>query len=204
MEISEEVIDGIRELVTIGVGHSAGMLNDLTNAHITLTVPDVHIFKMGQENAFTPVLYPMTPEGTSQVTMSFFGECTGSLHLIFPNKSAINLVIILTKEDESPDEMDALRVETLMEVGNIIMSSVMSSFSILLTSRLSFLFPSYQTGIRNMNNSASQVSSDIGIMARTRFEVHEKEIEGLLFFFLTESSFKHIQKRILEIMECGL
>ena len=79
--------------------------------------------------------------------------------------------------------MDALRVETLLEVGNIIMSAVMSAMSILLTSRLSFQFPSYRTERRYIINSDIMKRYEIGIIARTRFEVHQKVIEGIFSSF---------------------
>ncbi|MFH0966220.1 MAG: chemotaxis protein CheC, partial [Methanobacteriota archaeon] len=132
MNIPEEVLDGIRELITIGVGRSGGMLYRLTNAHVTLTVPDVHISDLASENYMGTALHQLTSDDTSYVTLKFSGELTGSFSLMIPYSSALNLVFILTREEGSPDEMDALRVETLLEVGNIIISSVMSAFSILL------------------------------------------------------------------------
>jgi len=204
MEISEEVLDGIRELVTIGVGHSAGMLNELTNAHLTLTVPEVQVFQITQETILNVVNQGMIPSDTSQILLSFSGECSGSISLIIPHKSAINLVLILTGEEGSPDEMDALRVETLLEVGNIIISSVMSSFSILLTSRLSFRFPSYQSGNWIIEDKISKNNPEIGILAKTRFEVQKKNIEGSILFLLTASSFEKYKKSIIHIMESGL
>jgi len=204
MDISEEVLDGIRELVTIGVGHSAGMLNELTNAHITLTVPEIHIFDNISDDLTKLTDYGMNPEDTSQIFLAFSGECTGSLSLIIPYQSAINLVILLTGEDGSPDEMDALRVETLFEVGNVIISSVMSSFSILFTSHLSFQFPSYHTGIWNKDSHIFDSQPDMGILARTKFQVQQKEIDGFLLFLLTRTSFERFGDSIKRIMERGL
>lgn len=204
MEISEEVLDGIRELVTIGVGHSAGMLNDLTNAHVTLTVPEVHIYEITPETMLTVSNLGMISDDTSQILLSFTGECSGSLSLIIPHKSAINLVILLTGEDSSPDEMDALRVETLLEVGNIIISSVMSSFSILLSSRLLFKFPSYYIGKGLIEGQMSKTKPEIAILAKTQFEVQKKTIEGNILFLLTSSSFERYRNSIIHVMERGL
>jgi chemotaxis protein CheC len=144
MDLSEEVIDGLRELVTIGVGHSAGMINELTNAHVTLTVPEIKICEITDHEIPCPLDLPSLDE-TSQIILSFSGEYNGSISFIIPHESAIHLVALLTGEEGSSDEMDALMVETLIEVGNVIISSVMSSFSILLTSSLTFLYPVYRS-----------------------------------------------------------
>jgi len=171
MEISEEVIDGIRELITIGVGHSAGMINELTKAHVTLTVPEVRIFDINHQTALS-ALDVTDPDESSQVILSFSGEYTGSLSLIIPYKSAIHLVVFLTGEEGSPDEMDALRVETLIEVGNVVISSVMSSFSILLSSPLTFLYPVYRIGKWERNFRSRIVRS----RAFYSFQLHQNHL----------------------------
>ena len=202
MELSEEVIDGIRELVTIGVGRSAGMLNELTRAHVTLTVPEVKIIDAMDTHLNPP--WSVDTEETSQVILPFFGEFTGSLRLLIPYSSAINLVALLTGEEGTPDEMDALRVETLIEVGNIIISSVMSSFSILLLSHLTFLYPRYRTGMWEDEQHSLPSDAKTGIVATTRFQILDREIEGVLFFLVTRETTRLISSRIIGIMERGL
>lgn len=205
MNVSEEILDGVRELITIGVGHSAGILNRLTNAHITLTVPEVEISDVISDSYMSIALNRLIPEDTSYITLKFAGEITGSFSLMIPDSSALNLVIILTGEEGSPDEMDALRVETLLEVGNIIISAVMSSLSILLTSRLSFEFPSYRSEKTvNILNPLILNHSDIGIIARTHFIVQQKEIDGEIFILLTRKSYENLERCITSIMEKGL
>lgn len=202
MKLSEEVIDGIRELITIGVGNSAGMINELTRAHVTLTVPEVRIFEL--TNNVPSALDISVPDESSQVLLSFSGEFSGSLSLIIPYKSAIHLVVLLTGEEGSLDEMDALRVETLIEVGNVIISSVMSSFSILLKSHLTFLYPVYHTG-KWMNNALVENSHpNEGILARTKFHIQDREVEGFLFFSITSATLENMQNAIIQLMERGL
>jgi chemotaxis protein CheC len=204
MDVPEEVRDGVRELLTIGVGRSAGMLNRLTNAHVTLTVPDVHISDDISEYMREISSRAGEGENNSRVILNFSGEFTGSFSLIITHSSALNLVILLTGEESSLDEMDALREETLLEVGNIITSAVMSALGILLKSRLSFQFPTYRTEAGDLSRSLSQEQSDIGIIARIHFTVHQKEIDGSIFIFLTRESYENLKTSIITIMEKGL
>ncbi len=203
MDLSEEVIDGLRELVTIGVGHSAGMINELTNAHVTLTVPEMKICEITDQEIPCPLDLPSLDD-TSQIILSFSGEYTGSLSLIIPYKSAIHLVVLLTGEEGSPDEMDALMVETLIEVGNVIISSVMSSFSILHNTSLTFLYPVFKSGRWVENTRMRNSHQQTGILARTTFQIQDRVIEGFLFFSITPESFDRMQQAILHIMENGL
>lgn len=205
MNVSDEVLDGIRELITIGVGRSAGMLNRLTNGHITLTVPEVRISDIASECYMSTALHCLTPEDTSYITLRFSGELTGSFSLMIPYSSALNLVIILTGETGSPDEMDALRVETLLEVGNIIISAVMSAINMVIRSRLSYEYPSYRSDkSQNLLSPLILNQSDISIIARTHFIVQQKDIEGEIFILLTRESYENLENCIRTTMEKGL
>jgi chemotaxis protein CheC len=204
MDVSEDELDGVRELITIGVGRSAGMLNRLTKSHVILTVPEVHISDDISEPAHIIAYQTVENEITSHVFLKFSGEFTGSFSLLIPHSSALNLIVLLTGEESSSDEMDALREETLLEVGNIIISAVMSALGILLKSRLSFQFPCYRTETGDIKNSLLQGSSDIEIIAHIRFVVHEKEIDGNIFILLTRESYENLKTSIKTIMETGL
>lgn len=203
MEISEEVVDGIRELVTIGVGQSAGLLNDLTSAHVTLTVPEIRIFENPHENLSVFRSLGTDDQTLSQVSLSFSGHGEGSISLIFPDKSAINLIILLTGEEGSPDEMDVLRVETLLEVGNIIISSVMSAFSLLSSRRLTYGTPIYRVETPAVTTFTG-TGNEVGILARSTFELRSIEIEGFILCMLSPAAFEALKASILEVMERGL
>jgi chemotaxis protein CheC len=202
MQVSEEILDGVRELITIGVGRSAGMLNRLSNAHVTLTVPEVQILDEPTWNEACPLNTFSEHEQTSQIILQFSGELTGSFRLVIPYESALNMVMILTGEESSPDEMDMLRVETLLEVGNVIISSVMSSLSILLSSHLSFQFPIYRTD--RWFGADPGCESGVIIVAGTRFEVQQKAIVGEMIILLTKESYTRLCEGIRLIMEEGL
>ncbi len=205
MNVSEEVIDGIRELVTIGVGRSAGMLNRLTKAHVTLTVPEVQISNVTQDiQLIKPTANSINSEEISHIILEFSGELTGSFDLIIPFLSALNLVMLLTGEKELSDEMDALRVETLLEVSNIIISSVMSSLSIFLKSRLLFQFPRYQVGKAKSIIPYAITGTLIGIIAHTHFLVQDRHVESDIFITLTPESFQYLKIHIEQAMENGL
>ena len=204
MNISDEVIDAIRELITIGVGHSAGMINKLGRNHVTLTVPEVSITEGSFDNSIRLLTRSLCQESTSRVVLDFKGELTGSMSLVIPYESALNLVIILSGEEGSSDEMDILRIETLLEVANIIISSVMSAMNILVSSRLSFQFPYYQNEYIDGECLIEKYSSEYNINAKIRFKVQEKEIEGIIELILTRQSFEHLIFRILSVMEKGI
>lgn len=204
MRESEEILDGVRELITIGIGRSAGMLNRLTRTHVTLHVPQVSISDEPSACASFFPSHPSEQEKTTQVIQHFSGELTGSLHLIIPYSSALNLVVLLSGEGGSLDEMDVLRVETLLEVCNIVISSIMSGLSILLTSRLSFQHPKYQSIQQDGLNIVTQKNPNVIIFIKIDFIVADKKIEGYIVLFLSPDSYHNLKSGIYSVMEKGL
>lgn len=199
MEIQPVILDGIQELITMGVGRAAGMLNQLTGAHVSLRVPDVRIIETSYE-----CIHSVSQESSSQVSLNYEGVLTGKTVLIIPHASALNLVTILTGEEQTLAEMDALRVETLLEVGNIIISALMCSFSTLLDTRLAFQFPAYHAGSTNsIIQQAICNQFEVSIFAQITFEVQKKRIEGDLILLLTSDSLANLKHRILSLIKEG-
>ena len=48
MKVTSYQVDALTELINIGVGRAAGMLNQILEAHIQLQVPSVKIFPHSQ------------------------------------------------------------------------------------------------------------------------------------------------------------
>jgi chemotaxis protein CheC len=198
METSPIILDGVQELITMGGGRAAGMLNQLTGAHVTLSVPDVHI----QETTSNCVIPDLSNENSSQISLHYSGLLTGSTVLVIPHSSALNLVTILTGEEQTMAEMDALRIETLLEVGNIIISALMSSLSTHMDTRLSFDFPTHHEGTTDsLILDALLCQCDITIDAAITFEVQKKRIEGKLIILLTDDSFHNLKTRMFTLMQ---
>ena len=99
--------------------------------------------------------------------------------------------------------MDVLRVETLLEVGNIIISSVMSAFSLLSSRRLTYRTPIYRV-VTPAVTTFTGTGNEVGILARSTFELRSIEIEGFILCMLSPAAFEALKASILEVMERGL
>jgi len=121
MIIDEGSVDAIRELINIGVGRAAGLLNEMTGTHIHLMVPEVRILRYADLVRENRVL---EHDRLSAVTLKFEGSFSGISMLVFPPESAAILITALTGERIAAPDLDALRIETLNEVGNIVNNAV--------------------------------------------------------------------------------
>jgi chemotaxis protein CheC len=182
MDPTADDVDAIRELINIGVGRAAGMLNDITGCAITLNVPSIRIVDFadlpdGNDKEKDPAL--------STVSLNFRGPMSGLAALVFPPESAAHLVMLMTKETEEAGEMDAIRIETLKEVGNIIINAVMGSIANVLSQHLSYSLPTYQElGMGSLASSIHARVDDRLVIANAHFRIEETPIDGNILLIL--------------------
>lgn len=188
--------DGIREIITIGIGKSAGIISRLTNAHVYITVPDLYIIKSELNCPF----YANLLDNVSLISMEFSGYLTGLINLIIPYESALNLVDLISGEEMDSVEMDVVRIDTLMETGNIIISCTMSALCNIIPSHLKYHLPLYRNDKKNVILiDLNQTEFKVTILVRIRFEIQDRMIEGDVIFLLTPSSFENLISCIVGI-----
>ncbi len=191
---SPESLDAIRELINIGVGRAASMLNDMTRSHIALQVPRVRILRL-QELAGVADEYP--DESLAMVKLDFKGAFSGTTALVFPAKSAAALVMTLMDEDSACPELDAIRIETLKEIGNIIINGVMGSISNALGQHLAYSLPAYMKDtIVHLIHTHSADPDEWLVLAHTQFLVQDLNVEGEIVLILEVGSMDALLKEI--------
>jgi len=193
-EPSIEDVDAIRELINIGVGRAAGMLSDITGCSIRLRVPSIQIVDLA---GFTNGTGGEKESALSTVSLNFRGPMAGLAALVFPPESAARLIILMTRENEESREMDAMRIETIKEVGNIIINAVMGSIANVLGQHLRYSLPSYQElGIRSLARSLRATVDNRVVLANAYFLIEETSIEGNILLILELGSMETLLESI--------
>jgi chemotaxis protein CheC len=196
----QERLDVLQELINIGIGRAACMLNEMLDTHVTLQVPIIRIFS---QQDLEKELGEISGNALSAVRMGFRGSFSGNALLLFPPDSANNLVSVLTGEDSIEDDMDAIRTGTLTEIGNILINCVMGSISNAFGKQLNYSVPSYiEDSILNMlqQNNEDARSATI-ILARTHFIIEEHFINGDIILFFEVGSFNALLECVELLME---
>jgi len=198
MEIGEDALDAIKELINIGVGRAAGMLNEMTGCTIRLRVPTVRIVTIDELASVKEI---RANDISSTVSLAFQGPLRGMSALVFPPESAAALVMLLSGEDNESPELDALRIETLNEVGNIVLNNVMGSIANILDHHLSYTLPRYQeievlTLARSVHPPGPD---DLVILADTHFSLEDREIDGSILLILEMGSLESLQEAVTEM-----
>jgi chemotaxis protein CheC len=188
MNLTADQIDAIQELVNIGVGRAAGVLNQMLDAPIRLQIPYIKIgspLELQQELEAS-----LGAERVAAVRQDFSGSFSGIAELVFPTESASILAAMLTGEEPGTPDLDAVRIGTLSEIGNILINSVIGSIANVLEQRLDYALPTYmEDTVENLLTSKDSVGKTTILLAQTQFSVEQLQIRGDIILIFELGSF---------------
>lgn len=197
MTAAEDVIDPLAEIIGIGIGKAAQVLNSMLNSHIVLSAP---VLRLVGVNELTGALNENGERELSAVQMHYSGGIDGTVELIFDTVEAGKLVDCLIGEETVEEEgLDAIRAGTLCEVGNIVINALLGTLSNVLDFNLRYTVPLYLEG------DAARLIEDAGVnvggvvlLAETEFAVERRSIKGKIAVFFSLASFEYLRKAVFQ------
>ena len=202
--LTAEQLDALQEFINIGVGRAASLLTEMVDARILLQIPTLRIYQV--KHLRQELVKQFASQKFSAVRLDFSGCLNGSAELVFPTESAAALVSILTREDPNSPDLDAVKIGTLSEIGNIIINGVMGSISNLLRHQLNYKIPSYlENTIDNLLLSDYPVTDGtVFLLAQARFTIEEMEIIGDIILIFEMRSFDTLLEAIDRELEVSM
>ncbi|SDU28173.1 hypothetical protein [Desulfobacula phenolica] len=197
MKTTEKQIEALRELINIGVGKSASILNTMLNSHIILQVPLLKILDISELNNEVKAF---SKGKLSTVILKFDGPFSGSAELIFPSETAMILVNSLVGENPIGMDFDSIRSGTLCEIGNVVLNGVMGSISNIFSSYFKYSVPEYIEDFAENIFSEKAVDFDMKVLlAKTKFIIKELNIDGDIMLFFEVSALDRLIEMIEEL-----
>ena len=195
--LTEKRLDALKELVNIGVGKAAAILNEMLDSHIDLNVPTIISVKPNEDES---ALLDLGDDTLASVQLDFHGSFTGTSMLAFPSESAMKLVAALTNEEPGSVGLEAVMAGTLNEIGNIVINGVMGSIGNLIEDTIDFSLPNYIEGKPSDLINVEKLSDDVVILlVQTNFIVKNLQINGKIFLVFKLGSFGNLLAAIDEI-----
>src|SRR5437667_393138 len=116
----------LREVASIGAGHAATALSQLTNRRIMISVPQINIARLEE----VPDLLGNPQDVVAAVLMHMLGDLTGRTLLLFPEAVGRRLCdMLLRRPIGTTNVFDALEQSCLKEAGNILSGAYMNALS---------------------------------------------------------------------------
>lgn len=133
-------LDTLREIGSIGTGNAATALSQMLNREVRITLPEVRI--MGYNEAIEWI------GGAEAITAGVLVKVSGQVNgimLAVQQLDFVNLVLgsMLNEHIRSYNELNDIDSSALIEVGNIIISTFMNSFSSLTGVTLDLTVPAF-------------------------------------------------------------
>ena len=186
MRPTELQLDALAELINIGVGRAAGVLNQMVGSPLHLAVPSVRVLRASE---LPLVMSKSSGEILAYVRLPFSGFVQGTAALVFPTSSAAKLVSVLTGDDLGDPDLDGVRSGTLCEVGNIVINGVMGSIANILHVRLSYGLPTFLDATAEQLFQPVRETDPVVVLAHTRFVVENEDISGAVLLVFEVVSF---------------
>ncbi|MGB7708673.1 MAG: chemotaxis protein CheC [Microcoleus sp.] len=203
MKLTARQLDALQELVNIGIGQAAGILNDMIDSPIRLQIPYLQI--LSPTDVQEQLEIHLNGEQIASVQLKFTGSFGGIAQLVFPTNSAATLVTMLTGEEIGSHDLDSVKIGTLSEVGNIVINGVMGAISNVLQQRLNYSIPSYTEGtIATLLTSGGLSTDTVVLLAQTRFIIEKLHIDGDIILIFNVSSFDTLLTAIDQLAGGGL
>jgi len=181
-------MDILREMINIGVGRAAAILNELTKFRVLLQVPFIKVLSPADLKEETKEL---GRDMVAAVRLGFEGPFSGRAALVFPPDSASKLVSVLTGEEPGTPELDSVRAGTLEEVGNIVLNGVMGSIGNMLKRNIHYSLPTYieDTIDKLIFLDRTVPSPNTILLVHIRFTIEQLHIEGDIILLFDVGSF---------------
>lgn len=183
IQLSAMELDAITEAFNIGIGRAASSLSEMLGQEVILSVPEVEIL---QRNEVAKSVDSTDCQRISGVSQGFSGPFVGRAFLLFPEKSSLELIRALIKQDVDLSFVTEMEQEALVEVGNIILNACLSSISHIVEEEIINEMPIPVKGdmekiiVRDSTNK----NKNYVLLLHMNFAVKEIDISGCIAFVM--------------------
>ena len=189
-------LDVLREIGNIGAGNATTALSVMLNSNLRMEVPVVKILDFNE----IPEIIGGADAIVTAVLTRFTGEVSGMTLFILELEEAKNLAgtMLCRTYPEDFIEFDHMDKSALKEVGNILMSSYISSIGTLTNLKLRTEPPAICVdmagAVLSLPISELGQIGDKALIIDSKFLDNEKPINGFFLFVTDEMSYEQIFK----------
>jgi len=193
MKLTALELDALTEIFNHGVGAAANALSELAGEEVTLSVPRV------EEASKREITDRMASDGANRVCavrQGFSGVITTEALLMFPMEQSFQLVQMMVGETVPLEQFSEMEQESLAEIGNILLNSVLSSVADMLGIEFEGSLPQVELG-PSVNVLCPTGDLDSVILSlQINFEIASRQIQGYLIFLLDLESSEMLEKKL--------
>lgn len=182
--------DALTELMNIGVGLAASNLSAMVGMPVVLSVPSV---STGTDQNLHATMSTFEADDWLSVDLGFFGALGGRSALMLPEQSARSLVAAIDPDHSGPLSSAQHREQIVIEIGNILLNSLVGSFSNVLDKGVDFEVPCFVRGrLARLLASEEYFGKAKLLLAQTHVRVQDLDVSALVVVLLSLQSFEEL------------
>lgn len=201
MEIDKKIIHRFEEIADIGAKDASNYLSTMTNKKVKVDIPWISFYDYEK----IPETAGKKSDLVSAVFMEMSGDIKGVILMLFPEKSAIKMSMLLQNKNlekvEKQDELDEMGKSALMEAGgNILANAYLNAFANNLKIKIFDSVPQIATdmlgsvmdGVLGVYASKSEKT----IVFKNNFRMGKESVEGYSYILFHPESLQFLIKKM--------
>ncbi|PKM78776.1 MAG: chemotaxis protein CheC [Firmicutes bacterium HGW-Firmicutes-15] len=201
--------DVLTEMINVYVGRAAGLLSEMVNQRIILSVPKIELITVSSADESSKHFPPIfTPGHIISSSMRFGQSFEGKAFLIFPAEQAKLLVNACLGEDllvqvdkETLDFIDT-DFDVLKEISNVILNAVIGEFGNFLDTKLEYSLPDIELIYVSESEQKILLKENTYILIlHTAFWLAETQVKGVIMIALSMNSVTWLIEKIDTLLE---
>ena len=193
MKLTALQLDALAEIFNHGVGQAALALSELAGEEVQLSAPRVEELSRLQ---ITEKLNAQGADRICAVRQGFSGAINTEALLMFPVDQSLHLVQLMVGDDFPLAQLSEMEQESLAEIGNILLNSVVSSVADMLNIEFEGTLPQVELGQVAEVLHATESLEDLILSLQINFKIASRQIQGYLVFLLDVTSSDMLEKKI--------
>jgi len=198
MKLNALELDALTEIFNHGVGQAALALSELAGEEVQLSVPHV------EELSKREITQRLVADGSHRicaVRQAFSGSVNTEALLMFPVEKSLQLVQLMVGSDFPLAQLSEMEQESLAEVGNILLNSVVASVADMLHIEFEGSLPQVELGrVGDVLYRGDDLDDSI-LSLQINFKIASRQIQGYLVFLLDVASGEVLEKKIAAFIE---
>jgi chemotaxis protein CheC len=200
----EEEKDILQEIMNIAFGQASAELAEVIDIFVILSVPEIQILTGAQLPTY--LCNELKPAVTVHIIeQSFFGKFSGQALLVFPTGAEKELLSLFDQNNELKNlgvDLDTMEMETLLEIGNILIGACIGKIAELLADLVTYEPPHLTSKNLILEGCESPVPSDsCAISIRTTFSFEQQQVNGYLFLITKQESIDWLKSALMAFIE---
>lgn len=198
MRLTPLELDALAEIFNHGVGQAALALSELAGEEVQLSAPKV------EELSKREISEKLEARGSNRicaVRQAFSGSVNTEALLMFPVEKSLQLVQLMVGDDVPLAQLSEMEQESLAEIGNILLNSVVASVADMLHIEFEGSLPQVELGLAGDVLYMGDDLDDSILSLQINFKIASRQVQGYLVFLLDVASSEALKKKIAAFIE---